>query len=82
MLELEHGFRVVDAHIQLEPDETRRPRDIGAPEQIVREMHQAGIVEALVYPARRDGSYLRVNNAVARLAVDRPFVAFARISPI
>lgn len=82
MLELEHGFRVVDAHIQLEPDESRRPRDIGAPEQIVREMHQAGIVEALVYPAKREGSYLRVNNAVARLAVDRPFVAFARINGI
>jgi predicted TIM-barrel fold metal-dependent hydrolase len=82
MLELEHGFRVVDTHIQLEPDESRRTRGIGDPEQIEREMHQAGIVEALVFPARRDGEYLRVNNAVARLAVDRPFLAFARINGI
>ncbi len=80
MLELEHGFRVVDTHTELEPDESRRPRGIGDPEQVEREMHQAGIVESLVLPSQREGSYLRVNNAVARVAVDRPFVAFARIN--
>ncbi len=80
MLELEHGFRVVDTHVELEPDESRRPRGIGDAEQIEREMRQAGIVESLVFPAERDGSYLRANNAVARIAVDRSFVAFARIN--
>ncbi len=82
MLELEHGFRVVDTHIELEPDESRRPRGIGDPEQIEREMHQAGIVGSLVLPGFRDDSYLRANNAVARIAVDRPFVAFARINGV
>lgn len=82
MLELEHGFRVVDAHVQLEPDERRRPRGIGDPEQVEREMHQAGIVDSLVFPAGREDSYLKANNAVARVAVDRPFVAFARINGI
>lgn len=82
MLELEHGFRVVDTHVELEPDEGRRPRGIGDPEQIEREMHQAGIVESLVFPDHREGSYLRVNNTVARIAVDRPFLAFARINGV
>ncbi len=82
MLELEHGFRVVDTHIEVEPDERRRPRGIGDPEQIQREMHQAGIVEALVFPGEREEGYLRVNNAVARIAVDRPFTAFARIAGV
>jgi len=80
MLELEHGFRVVDVHVELEPDETRRPRGIGDAEQIEREMQQAGIVQSLVFPAERERSYLRANNAVARMAVDRPFVAAARIN--
>lgn len=81
MLELEHGFRVVDVHARLEPDESRRPRDgIGDPEQLEREMHQAGVVRALVYPGDRDGSYLKANNAVARMSVGRPLVAFARIN--
>jgi predicted TIM-barrel fold metal-dependent hydrolase len=80
MLELEHGFRVVDFHLELEPDETRRPRGIGDPEQVEREMHQAGIVESVVFPDQREGSYLKANNAVARVAVDRPFVAVARIN--
>ncbi len=80
MLELEHGFRVVDTHVELEPDESRRPRGIGDAEQIEREMRQAGIVESLVFPPRREGSYLRANNAVARMAVNRSFVAFARIN--
>lgn len=82
MLELEHRFRVVDVHVQLEPDESRRPRGIGDPEQVEREMHQAGIVESLVLPDSREESYLRANNAVARIAVDRPFVAFARINGV
>jgi hypothetical protein len=80
MLELEHGFRVFDVHVELEPDESRRPRDAGDPEQVEREMHQAGVVRAVVFPAARDGSYLKVNNAVARLSVGRSFVALARIN--
>lgn len=80
MLELEHGFRVVDTHVKLEPDEQRRPDAAGDPEQIERELHQAGIVRALVFPAERDRSYLKVNNAVARMSVGRPFVAIARIN--
>jgi len=80
MLELEHGFRIVDTHVRLEPDETRRPRGIGDPEQIEREMHQAGIAQALAYPAARDDGYLKANNAVARMAVDRSFEALARIT--
>lgn len=81
MLELEHGFRVVDTHVQVEPDESRRPRGIGDAEQIEREMHQAGIVQSLVFPDDRE-QYLRANNAVARIAVDRPFTAFARINGV
>jgi predicted TIM-barrel fold metal-dependent hydrolase len=80
MLELEHGFRVVDTHIELEPDEQRRRDAAGDPEQIERELHQAGIVRALVFPAERSQSYLKVNNAVARMSVGRPFVAMARIN--
>jgi predicted TIM-barrel fold metal-dependent hydrolase len=80
MLELEHGFRIVDFHLELEPDESRRPRGIGDPEQVEREMHQAGIVESVVFPDQREDSYLKANNAVARTAVDRPFVAVARIN--
>ncbi len=82
MLELEHGFRVVDTHVELEPDDTRRPRGIGDAEQIEREMQQAGIVESLVFPGERQGSYLKANNAVARMAVDRSFVAAARINGV
>ncbi|MEF8784327.1 MAG: amidohydrolase family protein [Haloarculaceae archaeon] len=80
MLELEHGFRVVDVHLELEPDESRRPRDSGDPEQVERELHQAGVVRALVFPGERDGSYLKANNAVARMSVGRPFVAMARVN--
>lgn len=80
MLELEHEFRVVDFHLELEPAETRRPRGIGDPEQVEREMRQAGIVQSVVFPDQRDGSYLKANNAVARVAVDRPFVPVARIN--
>jgi predicted TIM-barrel fold metal-dependent hydrolase len=81
MLELEHGFRVVDTHVELEPDEQRRPRDIGDPEQVERELHQAGIVAALAVPGARE-EYTSANNAVARIAVDRPLVAAARITGV
>lgn len=84
MLELEHGFRVVDVHSHLDPDETavaRHGRDI-SPERLERECHQAGIVRTAVAPSpvAESRSYLRANNAVARLSVDRPFLAFARIT--
>ena len=83
MLELEHEFRVVDVHARLEPDETRRQRDgIGDPEQLEREMHQAGVIRAVVYPGSRAGSYLKANNAVARMTVGRPMLAFARINGV
>lgn len=82
MLELEHGFRVVDVNARLTPNEqvgTRR-RSI-TPDRLEREMHQAGIVKALVSPEPRGGrSYLAANNGVARLSVDRPFLAVARIN--
>jgi len=81
MLELEHGFRVVDTHVRLEPDEARRPdRQIGDPETIEREMHQAGVVRSVVFPGPREGSYLKANNAVARMSVVRAFEAIARLS--
>jgi predicted TIM-barrel fold metal-dependent hydrolase len=80
MLGLEHGFRIVDVHARVEPDEERRPRPgLGDPEQLEREMHQAGVVRAVVYPNAREGGYLKANNAVARMSVGRPLVAFARI---
>ncbi|MFB6122704.1 MAG: amidohydrolase family protein [Haloferacaceae archaeon] len=81
MLKLEHGFRAVDVDARLVPEtaETCRGRAI-TPDRLEREMQQAGIVRAVVAPpvGESDG-YLRANNAVARLSVDRPFVAFARI---
>lgn len=82
MLELEHGFRVVDVHARLDPDlEGRRNRYTVGPERIVREMRQAGIVRSVVFAGPRpNGDYLRANNAVARGAVGRPLVAFARIN--
>jgi predicted TIM-barrel fold metal-dependent hydrolase len=81
MLELEHGFRVVDVHARVEPAEGRRRGDgLGDPERLEREMHQAGVVRALVSAGGRDGSYLKANNAVARMSVERPFVAVARIN--
>ncbi|WP_129114814.1 amidohydrolase [Halegenticoccus tardaugens] len=83
MLELEHGFRVVDVRARLDPDATEaaaRGREI-SPERLEREMHQAGVVKAVVSPGPRPPGegYLRANNAVARLSVDRPFLAVARI---
>ena len=82
MLELEHGFRILDGHVELEPDGARRPRGIGDPEQIEREMQQAGIVQSLAFAGQRDESYLKANNAVARMAVERPMRALARINGV
>jgi hypothetical protein len=82
MLELEHGFRVVDVHVEVELDETRRQRGTGDPEQVEREMRQAGVVRSLTFPAARNASYLRANNGVARMAVGRPFETLARINGV
>jgi predicted TIM-barrel fold metal-dependent hydrolase len=85
VLELNHGFRVVDVHARLDPDSEEsvatRGREI-SPERLERELHQAGVVRAVVSAGRRtEGEgYLRANNAVARMSVDRPFVAFARLN--
>ncbi|WP_408959448.1 amidohydrolase family protein [Natrinema sp. 74] len=83
MLELEHGFRVVDIAARLPPadgSEGPRGRTITA-DRLEREMHQAGITKAIVFPpAQPEGRYLAPNNGVARRSVDRPFVAFARIN--
>ncbi|WP_267642495.1 amidohydrolase family protein [Haloarchaeobius amylolyticus] len=83
MLELEHRFRVVDVHAQLTSDEfaSTRGRAI-SPEKLEREMQQAGVVRSVVFPepGPEEGDYLTRNNTVARLSVDRPFVAFARIN--
>ena len=83
MLELEHGFRVVDVYARLTPDEgSGAPRGHTiTPDQLEREMHQAGITKSIVFPtARAETDYLAPNNGVARRSVDRPFVAFARIN--
>ena len=82
MLELEHGFRALDVHARLHagPGRPVRGRTISA-EDLEREMHQAGVVRAVVFPEAQKGEqgYLRANNAVARQAVERPFIAFARV---
>ncbi|WP_123621328.1 amidohydrolase family protein [Halorubrum sp. CSM-61] len=84
MLGLEHDFRIVDTRATLDPDESSvatHGRDV-SPELLEREMLQAGVVRAVASPGRRapGRSYLRANNAVARLSIDRPFVAFARLN--
>jgi len=84
MLGLEHDFRIVDTRATLDSDESSvatHGRDI-SPERLEREMLQAGVVRAVASPGRRapGRSYLRANNAVARLSIDRPFVAFARLN--
>jgi hypothetical protein len=84
MLELEHGFRVVDVNVQLDPNAEEaavRGREI-TPERLEREMHQAGVVRAVAAPGPRasEEGYLSANNAVARLSVDRPLLAFARLN--
>ncbi|MDG5774823.1 amidohydrolase family protein [Haloarculaceae archaeon H-GB1-1] len=81
MLELEHGFRVVDVHARLEPEDGEHPGEsLSTPERLEREMHQAGIVRSVVFPGTQPKGYLRVNNAVARMSVGRPFVPAARIN--
>ncbi|WP_207590733.1 amidohydrolase family protein [Halomontanus rarus] len=81
MLELEHGFRVVDVHTCLTPDAVGPRGRAISPDRLEREMHQAGIVRSVVFPSPDPGrSYVSANNGVARLSVDRPFVAFARIN--
>jgi hypothetical protein len=84
MLELEHGFRAVDVHARLDPSDVESAtfgRDMG-PERLEREYHQAGVVSAVVAPPSRspEDGYLRANNAVARLSVDRPFLPLARLN--
>lgn len=80
MLELEHGFRIVDVYTQLPPDEGAGENAF-TPDRLEREMHQAGITKAVVFPrARSETSYVAPNNGVARHSVDRPFVAIARIN--
>ncbi len=81
MLELEHRFRVVDVHVRLNADPGASMGRSITPDTLEREMHQAGVVRSVVFPGQRSTTdYLRANNAVARLSVDRPFVAFARIN--
>ena len=82
MLELEHGFRIVDAHVALEPEPDRRHRDTGDPEQVEREMWQAGVTQSLAFPAEREEGYLKANNGVHRITVDRPLESLARIAGV
>ena len=83
MLELEHGFRVVDLSTRLPPTgggEAAQGQTITA-DRLERELHQAGITRAVVFPpSAPETSYVAPNNGVARRSVDRPFVAFARIN--
>ena len=85
MLELNHGFRLVDVHARLDPTDEAEVASRGretTPEVLERELRQAGVVRAVVSPGERPAGegYLQANNAVARLSVDRPFLAFARIN--
>lgn len=81
MLELNHQFRVVDVHASLDTS-----GDGTDAEDLEREMHQAGIVRSAAFAAPLDGDevaehgYVRANNALARRTVQRPLVAFARLS--
>lgn len=81
MLELEHGFRIIDVHATLAVEEsgTAGSRAV-SPVRLEREMQQAGIVQSVVFAQAEPPSYLRSNNTVARHAVDHPFLAFARIN--
>jgi hypothetical protein len=81
MLELEHGFRVVDVGATLVAERGGARGRAVAPDRLERELRQAGVVRAVVTPpSRPEGSYLAANNAVARRSVGRPFVPFARLS--
>jgi len=87
VLELEHSFRAVDVGATLDPDQDHDRGRAVAPDRLERELHQAGVVRAVVAPRGRGPEalaeaegYLGANNAVARLCVERPFVPFARIA--
>lgn len=85
MLELEHRFRVVDVHARLDPvEEASLVGPTITADGLEREMRQAGVVRSVVFPGPRPQGtgYLEANNAVARLSVERPFVAFARIDGV
>jgi predicted TIM-barrel fold metal-dependent hydrolase len=81
MLELEHRFRVVDVHARLAPGQ-REHGPTATPDRLERELRQAGVVRAVVCPDGREEGYLAANNAVARKAVGRPFVAVARLNGV
>ena len=89
MLELEHRFRAVDVGATLDPDQDHDRGRAVVPDRLERELHQAGVVRAVVAPrgrrpetlAEAEG-YLAANNAVARLCVERPFVPFARLAGV
>lgn len=81
MLELEHRYQVVDVNgrLQTASDDHQAVPEL-SPDQLEREMSQAGIVQTVVAPpVVPEGDYLRYNNAVARKSVNRPFVPFARL---
>ena len=82
MLELEHGFQALDVHARLHPGPGRpiRGKTIDA-EGLERELHHAGIAQAVVFPGPVSGErgYLRANNAIARQTVERPLIAMARL---
>jgi predicted TIM-barrel fold metal-dependent hydrolase len=75
----EHDLRVLDLNATLAPDQGDcRPTPV---ERLERECRAAGVVRAAVAPPPGDPTtYLRANNAVARLAVSRPFLAVARLA--
>jgi hypothetical protein len=89
VLELEHRFRAVDDGATLDPDRDHDRGRAVVPDRLERELHQAGVVRAVVAPrgrrpetlAEAEG-YLAANNAVARLCVERPFVPFARLAGV
>ncbi|MFA9414929.1 amidohydrolase family protein [Natrinema sp. HArc-T2] len=83
MLELEHEFRVVDLSTRLPSTGGggASQRHTITADRLERELHQAGITKAVVFPpSAPETSYLAPNNGVARRSVDRPFVPFARIN--
>lgn len=82
MLELNHGFHVVDVRAHLAtPVGSTSGLSITA-EDLEREMQHAGIVRTVIAPppgTADEQGYVRANNAVARQSVERPFAALARI---
>lgn len=82
MLELNHGFHVVDVRAHLRtPTDRASGRSVTA-EDLEREMHHAGIVRSVVAPApgtAGESGYVKANNAVARQSIERPLAALSRI---